>query len=142
MDAEDPGIEDLAPTALGLFGIEAPAWMEGKTVIRVIALRNLVVGAGDHRRPAACVQNSRAKRVIVIGVDGMDPGFVEAALGGPAESGAAAGAREFLASGDDDASAESGGMVDIFHRPRSGAARDFRFRPPRSANHGAAFIDG
>lgn len=34
MDAQDPGIEDLAPTALALFGIEAPAWMEGKTVIR------------------------------------------------------------------------------------------------------------
>jgi predicted AlkP superfamily phosphohydrolase/phosphomutase len=33
IDAEDPGIEDLAPTALGLFGIAAPPWMDGKTVI-------------------------------------------------------------------------------------------------------------
>jgi predicted AlkP superfamily phosphohydrolase/phosphomutase len=31
--AEDPGIEDLAPTALNLFGIKAPAWMEGRTVL-------------------------------------------------------------------------------------------------------------
>ncbi len=32
LDAQDPGIEDMAPTALSLFGIEAPLWMEGKTV--------------------------------------------------------------------------------------------------------------
>jgi predicted AlkP superfamily phosphohydrolase/phosphomutase len=30
--ANDPGIEDLAPTALRLFGVEPPAWMEGKPV--------------------------------------------------------------------------------------------------------------
>jgi predicted AlkP superfamily phosphohydrolase/phosphomutase len=30
IDAVDPGIEDMAPTALSLFGIDAPAWMEGK----------------------------------------------------------------------------------------------------------------
>ena len=32
ISASDPGIEDMAPTALDLFGIRAPAWMEGKTV--------------------------------------------------------------------------------------------------------------
>jgi len=32
IDAQDPGIEDLAPTALELFGIEKPEWMEGKAV--------------------------------------------------------------------------------------------------------------
>ena len=32
INATDPGIEDMAPTALDLFGIRAPAWMEGKTV--------------------------------------------------------------------------------------------------------------
>jgi predicted AlkP superfamily phosphohydrolase/phosphomutase len=32
IDAQDPGIEDLAPTALNLFGIAAPEWMEGKPV--------------------------------------------------------------------------------------------------------------
>jgi predicted AlkP superfamily phosphohydrolase/phosphomutase len=30
--ADDPGIEDLAPTALGLFGVPAPVWMEGKSL--------------------------------------------------------------------------------------------------------------
>jgi predicted AlkP superfamily phosphohydrolase/phosphomutase len=30
IDSEDPGLEDLAPTALRLFGLEPPAWMEGK----------------------------------------------------------------------------------------------------------------
>jgi predicted AlkP superfamily phosphohydrolase/phosphomutase len=32
IDAQDPGIEDMAPTALDLFGVERPAWMEGRTV--------------------------------------------------------------------------------------------------------------
>ena len=32
VDAEDPGIEDMAPTALSLFGVEAPVWMEGKAL--------------------------------------------------------------------------------------------------------------
>ena len=30
IDADDPGIEDMAPTALQLFGLEPPAWMDGK----------------------------------------------------------------------------------------------------------------
>ena len=30
IDADDPGIEDMAPTALKLFGVEPPAWMDGK----------------------------------------------------------------------------------------------------------------
>ncbi|MEP6715848.1 MAG: alkaline phosphatase family protein [Terriglobia bacterium] len=32
IESEDPGIEDMAPTALRLFGVEVPAWMEGKAV--------------------------------------------------------------------------------------------------------------
>jgi len=31
--AADPGLEDLAPTALSLFGLELPAWMEGKPLL-------------------------------------------------------------------------------------------------------------
>jgi predicted AlkP superfamily phosphohydrolase/phosphomutase len=31
--AEDPGIEDMAPTALRLFGVAVPPWMEGKSVL-------------------------------------------------------------------------------------------------------------
>ncbi len=34
VQAEDPGIEDMAPTALDLFGIQPPSWMEGKSVFR------------------------------------------------------------------------------------------------------------
>ncbi|HLJ14117.1 MAG TPA: alkaline phosphatase family protein [Bryobacteraceae bacterium] len=33
VEAEDPGIEDMAPTALRLFGIEPPKWMEGTSVL-------------------------------------------------------------------------------------------------------------
>jgi predicted AlkP superfamily phosphohydrolase/phosphomutase len=39
IEAVDPGIEDMAPTALDLFGIEPPPYMEGKSVF------------GTHRRP-------------------------------------------------------------------------------------------
>ena len=31
--SEDPGIEDMAPTALDLFGIEPPPYMEGKSLL-------------------------------------------------------------------------------------------------------------
>jgi predicted AlkP superfamily phosphohydrolase/phosphomutase len=34
IDAPDPGIEDMAPTALWLFGVTPPAWMEGAPVFR------------------------------------------------------------------------------------------------------------
>jgi len=34
IDSDDPGIEDMAPTALHLFGIDPPAWMDGKPVFQ------------------------------------------------------------------------------------------------------------
>lgn len=34
LNASDPGIEDMAPTALDLFGIERPSWMEGESLAR------------------------------------------------------------------------------------------------------------
>lgn len=36
MDRADPGIEDMAPTALALFGIDTPAWMDGVPVFGAI----------------------------------------------------------------------------------------------------------
>jgi predicted AlkP superfamily phosphohydrolase/phosphomutase len=33
IEAPNPGIEDMAPTALDLFGVPAPAWMEGKSIL-------------------------------------------------------------------------------------------------------------
>lgn len=33
LDGADPGIEDMAPTFLRLFGVDAPRWMEGKPLI-------------------------------------------------------------------------------------------------------------
>jgi predicted AlkP superfamily phosphohydrolase/phosphomutase len=33
LSSTDPGLEDMAPTALRLFGVEPPAWMEGKSVV-------------------------------------------------------------------------------------------------------------
>jgi predicted AlkP superfamily phosphohydrolase/phosphomutase len=34
IEATDPGLEDLAPTILRLFGVDPPAWMEGKPIFR------------------------------------------------------------------------------------------------------------
>ena len=31
-EAEDPGIEDMGPTCLSLFGFETPAYMDGKDI--------------------------------------------------------------------------------------------------------------
>ncbi len=36
VDADDPGIEDMAPTALDLFAVPRPAWMEGQPVFRPV----------------------------------------------------------------------------------------------------------
>jgi len=36
IDATDPGLEDMAPTALTLFGLQPPAWMEGKPVFHAV----------------------------------------------------------------------------------------------------------
>jgi predicted AlkP superfamily phosphohydrolase/phosphomutase len=33
INADSPGIEDMAPTALSLFGVPAPPWMEGRPVV-------------------------------------------------------------------------------------------------------------
>src|SRR5581483_601487 len=32
LTADDPGIEDLAPTVLRMFGVPAPIWMEGRAL--------------------------------------------------------------------------------------------------------------
>jgi predicted AlkP superfamily phosphohydrolase/phosphomutase len=34
IDAENPGLEDLAPTILEMFGVDPPVWMEGKPVFQ------------------------------------------------------------------------------------------------------------
>ena len=33
LEAENPGIEDLAPTVLHLFGVEPPKWMDGRALV-------------------------------------------------------------------------------------------------------------
>jgi bisphosphoglycerate-independent phosphoglycerate mutase (AlkP superfamily) len=33
LQGDNPGIEDMAPTVLRLFGIEPPKWMEGKALL-------------------------------------------------------------------------------------------------------------
>jgi bisphosphoglycerate-independent phosphoglycerate mutase (AlkP superfamily) len=35
IEARDPGIEDMAPTVLQLFGVDRPAWMEGRPVFNL-----------------------------------------------------------------------------------------------------------
>ena len=101
IDAADPGIEDMAPTALSLFGLRPPAWMEGKPLFadasirpceflnrdRRLLLRWLSLCWLAVRRLHADDRNARAgKRMIVLGIDGMDPQFLEQALGRSAAS--------------------------------------------------------
>jgi len=50
IDIGDPGLEDLAPTALSLFGLELPAYIEGKPLFqlqRVAAAATRKEGAGQ-----------------------------------------------------------------------------------------------
>jgi predicted AlkP superfamily phosphohydrolase/phosphomutase len=35
VDAQDPGIEDLAPTTLKVFGVQPPTWMDGKQIFNL-----------------------------------------------------------------------------------------------------------
>lgn len=62
-------------------------------------------------------------------------------MGGASEPIAIARSRQFRAPGDDDASAKSGGVVDVQHRPRSGRPRHLRFCPPRSRHDAASSLD-
>ena len=39
IDRDDPGLEDLAPTALELFGLDCPSWMDGKPLFRAAPTR-------------------------------------------------------------------------------------------------------
>jgi predicted AlkP superfamily phosphohydrolase/phosphomutase len=36
IESQDPGIEDMAPTVLDLFGVPRPAWMEGRPVFEAV----------------------------------------------------------------------------------------------------------
>jgi predicted AlkP superfamily phosphohydrolase/phosphomutase len=40
-EASDPGIEDLAPTTLSLFGFKSPAWMDGKDIVVAVPAGNV-----------------------------------------------------------------------------------------------------
>ena len=91
IEAADPGIEDMAPTALDLFGIEPPPYMEGKSAaqaasrVRSIRRSRHEGGGWPSSRPrssctSACANHATraaGKRMIVLGIDGMDPVFVE-----------------------------------------------------------------
>ena len=145
VDAEDPGIEDMAPTALSLFGIEAPLWMEGKAGCSAcpVPLSVLVVDgcwilsamlAFAPRRTGNAGDCDRRRW--------HGPGVCRTPLGRSAESRASARSGKLRAAGDDDSAAEPGGMVDVHHGARSGAAWNFRFRSSRSADAGTVSIDG
>ena len=87
MDATDPGIEDLAPTALKLFGVDPPGvdgrqasirtGMKKRAIITIAVITLLLAGLAGCSRSDASANGAAAKRIIVLGIDGMDPGFLE-----------------------------------------------------------------
>ena len=70
------------------------------------------------------------------------PELRRAALERPAEPSAPARSGRADAPGYHHAAAESGGLGDVHHRHRPGAARHLRFRAPRPIHPAAGFIDG
>ena len=135
--ADDPGIEDLAPTALSLFGV-GRARVDGRQIGHCGGV-NIVCWL--HCTLLAACGTSHYKKVIVIGVDGMDPVFVERHWADLPNLHEAARARQLLTSRNNGPAAESGGMVDIHYRTRPGGARHFRFRASRSGHAGAISLD-
>ena len=92
IEAADPGIEDMAPTALDLFGIDRSALYGGQVRVpaasasappggRGMRVRLAVLTAACYCLTPRCANHATraaGKRMIVLGVDGMDPVFVEA----------------------------------------------------------------
>ena len=100
-----------------------PAWMEGKPVSCVLKC----AAARPYCFCCCCgLPRQSQRKVIVLGVDGMDPGFVERHWDALPESGRSA-SRRVHAARDHDAAAESGGMVDLHHRPGSSGHGIFDF---------------
>ena len=79
VDADDPGLEDMARTALQLFGVSAKSGVDG----RKAGIPFCVTLPPFYSPPlmfSACRSSrdpSTFKKVIVLGVDGMDPNFLE-----------------------------------------------------------------
>ena len=147
LDAEDPGIEDMAPTALAAFRHSASG-MDGREAGHSLCVNSAALlrdGSRCSLLLAGCGGNhSRAngKQVIVIGVDGMDPGFVERHWADLPNLAGLRARGQFHASCDHHTAAEPDRVVHFHHGPRSGRAWDFRFRAPRSGDDAAVPVDG
>ena len=139
----DPALVDIAPTALQLFGIEPPAYMDGRPLGRGV-MTGRRAGAGgrlarDRRaarrrgvRPAS--HADRPPRRSCSGFDGLDYHLVRDLIGaGPAAELRPPRRRPAVhAARHHDAAAEPGGVVHVHHRPRSRRARHLRLHPSRS----------
>lgn len=75
---QEPSIIDIAPTILGLLGVEKPAAMDGHNLLpdRKLPLLTGKVGNRPSRKSDKAVKNSRAN-VLLIGLDGADWKHIE-----------------------------------------------------------------
>ena len=73
------------------------------------------------------------KRMIVLGIDGMDPVFLEAHWSSLPNLNRLRSQGDFQPARHHRAAAESGGLVHRDHRHGPGRPRHLRFRPPQSA---------
>ena len=134
----------MQTAARGTAGAGAGVNVRRRRIVRVAlgaALRRLrrllVFSLGCGRRTAG------GKRVIVLGFDGLDYGLTKSLhrQRAAAELRASSPPGRIRAARHDDSAAESGGVVDLHHRPRSRRSRHLRLHPPRSADDAAVSVD-
>ena len=152
----EPALIDIAPTALRLFGIEPPPYMDGRPLAwwRGMNPRSarMTRRAGRRRcvvdRVAATLACSGrharlGRRVIVLGFDGLDYDLTRdlMARGRLPNFARLAATRQLRAARHVDPAAESGRLVHLHHRPRSRRPRHLRLRPSRSEDDDPVPVD-
>ena len=148
IDAEEPALIDIAPTALRLFGVEPPAYMDGTPRFDGgwhERCRTRMARSSDRslRSLRRCLRWRRAcggtpatgRRVIVLGFDGLDYQLTRDLMARGPHAELSRGSRRsgsFAPLGTSIPPQSPGRVVDLHHRPRSRRARHLRFHPSRS----------
>ena len=156
IEAADPGIEDMAPTALDLFGIEPPPYMEGKSLLKPQRQPAAARGGGMKAGGRAAVRGGAASDVGLrqsrhAGRGEADDrawrrrhgsGFRGNPFRRSAEPEPSATAGRVSTAGHHHPAAESGGLVQRDHRHGPRRPRHLRFRPSQPGHTHAGVLHG